>query len=133
MFHLPSCETSNTELAAALASVGIPLKKECPVRILTGHGGDRHCFFFEEISPCGQFKTGELIQAWHDPEWHKAHPRHPFAYVKVAFKNKHHLTDYVRKGVPIAVEEKSGKLAFLPLNASDELQKKVFQKLNSRR
>lgn len=133
MFHLPSCETTNTDLAAALASVGIPLQKTCPVRILTGHGGDRHCFFFEDQSPCGQFKTEELIKAWDDKEWHRNHPKHPFAYVKVAFQNRARLLDYVKGGTPIAVIEKHSKLAFISLNASPATEQKIFKKLNSRR
>lgn len=133
MVHLHSNQTTNTDLAAALAAVGIPLKKECPVRLMTGHGGDRHCFFFEEISPCGQYKTCDLILAWDDKDWHRAHPEHPFAYLKVAFQNRARLLDYVKSGVPIFVAEKHGKLAFLSVNASPETERKVFAKLNQRR
>ena len=57
-------ETTNSDLAAALTACGIPLKKDCPVRLLTGHGGDRHCFFFEDQSPCGLYITAKLIAAW---------------------------------------------------------------------
>lgn len=132
MFHLPSCETTNTDLAAALSAVGIPLRKETPVRILTGHGGDRHCFFFQDRSPCGNYLTEKLIHAWNDPDWHRQHPEHPFAYIKMAFQNRARLGDYIKRGVPIFVAEKHGKLAFLSLNSSPENEKKVFQKLNSR-
>jgi hypothetical protein len=130
VFHLSSLETTNTELAAALAAVGIPMDPICPIRILTGAGGDRHCFFFQEKSPCGNYKTDDLIRAWNDPDWHRTHPEHPFAYVKVAFKNKHGLVDYVKRGVPTFVAEKHGKIAFIPLSASSDLEQKVFKKLN---
>lgn len=133
MFHLSSLETTNSDLAAALCAVGIPLKKETPVRILTGHGGDRHCFFFEERSPCGSYLTSELIQAWDDKEWYKQHPEHPFAYIKVAMQNRSRLLDYVKKGTPICVVQKAGKLAFLSLNASSEAEQKLFKRLNSHR
>lgn len=133
MVNLPNGETTNTDLAAALCAVGIPLKKGCPVRILTGHGGDRHSFFFEPISPCGNYRTFELIQAWDDREWHRQHPEHPFAYIKVAMQNRKRLMEYVKGAVPIFVAEKHGKLAFLSFNASPETEKKVFNRLNSRR
>jgi hypothetical protein len=129
MFHLSSLETTNSKLAGALAAVGIPLRVDTPVKRLTGHGGDRFCFFFQEISPCGQFKTKELILAWNDEDWHTRNPHHPFAYIKVAFQNKEALTDYVNKQVPTYCADKNGKLAFLPITASAELEKKVFQKL----
>lgn len=135
MFHLPSCETTNTDLAAALASVGIPLVKECPVRVMTGavKGGSRYCFFFESQSPCGNYKTDELIKAWDDKEWHRQHPQHPFAYVKVAMQNRARLLDYVKSQVPIFVAEKNGKIAFLSLNASPATEQAVFQRLNKAR
>jgi hypothetical protein len=131
MIHLASLETSNTKLAAALTAVGIPLKKEKPVQIITGaKGPDRVAFFFEPISPCGLYKTKELMLAWDDERWHVRNPEHPFAYLKVAFQNMERLTDYCRKGTPIAFVQKGSKLAFLSLKASDDLQKKVFKELN---
>lgn len=128
-----STETTNTDLAAALAAVGIPLRKNNPVRLLTGHGGERKAFFFEETSPCGKFRTLELIRAWNDKEWHRQHPEHPFAYIKVAMQNRQRLLDYVRSATPIFVAEKHGKMAFLSVNASPELEQKVFRKLNTAR
>ena len=135
LIHLqstPQNETTNSDLAAALTACGIPLKKDCPVRILTGHGGDRHCFFFEDQSPCGNYKTAQLIVAWDDKEWHRKHPEHPFAYIKVAFQNRARLRDYIKGGTPIFVAEKHGKLAFLSVHCLPETEKKVFDKLNQR-
>jgi hypothetical protein len=125
-----SLETTNTELAAALSAVGIPLRATNPVRVLTGDCGSRHCFFFMERSPCGLFNTMELIKAWSDPDWHEKHPEHPFAYLLVGFRNREKLTNYIRKGTPTAAVKKGKKIAFLPLNASDVLQSKVFTELN---
>jgi hypothetical protein len=134
MFHLSSLETTNTKLAAALSAVGIPLRKNVPVRLMTGVSrGDTHCFFFEEQSPCGQFKTDELIKAWSDPEWHRQHPEHPFAYLKVSFDNMERLTDYIRKGTRTAAVTKGRKIAFLSLHAPDPVQKLVFAELNDPR
>ena len=130
MIHLASLETTNTKLAAALCAVGIPLRKDYPVRLLTGDRGDRHCFFFESVSPCGLYKTAELILAWDDPEWHRRNPEHPFAYLQVAFQNQERLNDYIKKGTRIAAVAKGSKIAFISLHASDTLQKKVFTELS---
>lgn len=130
--QLQECETTNIDLAAALAAVGVPLRKNNPVRILTGHK-DRRAFFFEQASPCGKFRTLDLIRAWDNKQWHRDHPEHPFAYVKVALHNRHRLIEYIKGSVPIFVAEKHGKLAFLSVNASPETERKVFQRLNSHR
>jgi hypothetical protein len=131
MIHLANLETSNTKLAAALTAVGIPMKKEKPVQIITGgRGADRVAFFFEAISPCGLYHTRELMLAWDDEGWHLRNPEHPFAYLRVAFQNMERLTDYCRQGTPIGFVTKGSKIAFMSLNASGELQKKVFKELN---
>jgi hypothetical protein len=125
-----SLETANTQLAAALCAVGIPLRANLPVQIFTGDRGDRVTFFFEPVSPCGLYHTSQLINAWEDAEWHRKNPEHPFAYLKVAFTNQTRLLDYIKSGVPIAAVEKGSKVAFIALNASDQLQRKVFARLN---
>jgi hypothetical protein len=129
LIHLNPLETSNTKLAAALCAVGIPLRKETPVRLMAGDRGDSHCFFFQEQSPCGEYKTAELIKAWNDREWHLRNPEHPFAYLKVAFENHERLTDYVKKGSRIATVTRGSKFGFLSLDASDVAQKRFFTEL----
>lgn len=129
--HLQSLETTNTQLAAALCAVGIPLNKDCPVRLITGDR-DRHAFFFEPQSPCGLYVAAELIKAWDDKEWHEKNPEHPFAYLKVAFQNSTRLTDYIKSGTRVAAIKRGHKIAFISLNASDSLQKKIFTELNRR-
>jgi hypothetical protein len=126
---LQQIETTNTQLAAALCAVGIPLRKGLPCRVITGRGADRVAFFFEAQSPCGLYQTDKLIKAWDDPEWHRKNPDHPFAYLKVSFENHKRLLDYLKSGVPIAAVEKGNKVAFISLNASDALQRKVFAEL----
>lgn len=129
LIHLNPLETSNTKLAAALCAVGIPLRKETPVRLMAGPRGDTHCFFFEEKSPCGDYLTAELIKAWDSKEWHLRNPEHPFAYLKVAFENQERLTDYIKKGTRIATVTRGSKFGFLSLDASDGAQKRFFDEL----
>lgn len=130
LIHLSQMETTNTKLASSLCAVGIPLRKDTPVRLMTGNRGDSHCFFFEAQSPCGKYKTDELIKAWDDKAWHLKNPDHPFAYLKVAFENQARLTDYIRKGTRIATVTKGSKFGFLSLDASDSAQKRFFTELN---
>lgn len=130
LIHLNPLETTNTDLAAALCAVGIPLRKDVPVRLMAGTGkGDSHCFFFQEKSPCGQYVTADLIKAWSDKEWHLRNPEHAFAYLKVAFENRARLMDYVKSGTRIATVQKGSKFGFLSLNASDDAQKRFFDEL----
>lgn len=126
--NLKPLETTNTDLAAALSAVGIPLKKQCPVRILTGDR-DQHCFFFEAQSPCGNYVTAELMLAWNDREWHLRNPEHPFAYLKVAFENRARLRDYVKGGEKIAVVTRGSKFGFISLNATPKVEREFFKEL----
>jgi hypothetical protein len=122
-------KTGNTDLAASLCACGIPLRRVTPIQRFVGDHGERYIFFFEHASPCGLYKTRELMLAWDDPAWHEKHPEHPFAYLKVAFENKMRLLDYIKAKVPIACVEQRGKTAFISVNATDDLQKRVFDRL----
>lgn len=130
LINLSPLETANTKLAAALCAVGIPLRKETPVRLMAGGRGDSHCFFFQPHSPCGNYNTVELIKAWDDKAWHLRHPEHPFAFLKVAFDNQERLRDYILRGERIAIVEKGSKFGFLSVRASDAAQKVFFKELN---
>ena len=117
--HLSSSSTSNTCLAAALASVGIPLAEKPFVRVVGDDiRGERVVWFFEPQSPDGKFQTKDLIAAWNDEAWHLANPEHPFAYLKCTLKNREQLVDKVKQDVPLACIKRRGKIALLPLNAS---------------
>jgi len=117
--HVSSTATSNTCLAAALTSGGIPLAEKPCVRVVgAGSRGERVVWFFEPQSLDGKFQTKELIAAWNDDGWHLANPEHPFAYIKCALLNRERLVDKVKQDVPLACVKRRGKIALLPLNAS---------------
>src|SRR5690606_8695179 len=79
----PRLNTTDIELAAALLACGIPLWRDLPLRRSAGE----IIFYFQPMSPCGQFQTAPLMLAWQDKEWHREHPEHPFAYVSCAIEN----------------------------------------------
>jgi hypothetical protein len=118
VFHISGTATANTALAAALTAVGIQLAEK-PFIKTVGDGifNERTIWFFEPASPCGKYKTKELIAAWSDDAWHAANPEHPFAYIKCALSNRERLVDKVKQGVPLACVRRKGKIAFIPLNA----------------
>lgn len=121
--HLSSTATSNTCLAAALTAVGIGLADK-PFMKLVGDGirGERTVWFFETASPCGKYKTTELIAAWNDDSWHLANSEHPFAYIKCALINRERLVDKIKQDIPVACIRRRGKVAFLPLNSSPKTE-----------
>jgi hypothetical protein len=121
--HLSSTATSNTALAAALSAVGLPVAAKPLVRVVgDGIRGERVIWFFEPQSPCGKYKTSELITAWSDNSWHMANPEHPFAYIKAALVNRESLVTKIKQNVPLACISRRGKFAFLPLDASPQTE-----------
>ena len=128
--HISSTATTNTSLAAALTAVGIPLSEK-PFLKVVGDGvhGERTVWFFEPQSPCGKYKTRELIAAWGDDAWHLANPEHPFAYIKCALSNRERLVDKVKQDVPLACVKRRGKIAFIPLDASPRTEEMFLRYL----
>lgn len=128
--HISSTATTNTSLAAALTAVGIPLSEK-PFLKVVGDGirGERTVWFFEPQSPCGKYKTKELIAAWGDDAWHLANPEHPFAYIKCALSNRERLVDKVKQDVPLACVKRRGKIAFIPLDASPRTEEMFLRYL----
>ena len=129
--HISSTATTNTALAAALTAVGIPLAEQKAFIKVVGDGvrGERTMWFFEAQSPCGKYKTKELIAAWGDDAWHLANPEHPFAYIKCALSNREKLVDKVKQDVPLACVKRRGKIAFIPLDAPLQVQDMFMRKL----
>ena len=108
-----TAQTSNTDAAAALG-VLIPMREEKRWARSTG-AVEQVVFYFHPQSECGKFETGEMIRAWDDPEWHHAFARHPLAYMRVFFRNRHRLRDHFRDGVPLAAAWRAGKMELLTL------------------
>lgn len=132
--HTPGgeLETTNTDLAAALAALGIPLRKHFPVRQLEGARGRQLCFYFEERSLDGRFETADMIRVWRDPDFLAKFPEHPMAYLSAAFQNRSRLLDYVKSGVPMFVHERGKKIAFIPANSDGATLGRVEREMHRR-
>lgn len=122
-------ETNDLSLAAALAAVGIPFSEETPFVKTKTVNGETYKFFFQEGSPCGTYRTGFLVGAWNDEQFHLNNPEHPFAYIKCAFNNRNGLLDVVKKSQDLVVIERNGKIAIISKNASDDLKEKIFSQM----
>jgi len=122
-------ETSDLSLAAALAALGIQFNTETHFIKVSTQSGEQYKFFFEGLSNCGKYKTGEMLKAWNDEQFHHDNPEHPFAFIKCAFKNRDGLLDVVKKSAGLVMLEKNGKVAILSSNASKEFQNKIFSQI----
>jgi hypothetical protein len=124
----PRLQTDDVELAAALLACGVPLWKDAPLC----RGEDtRVSFFFQPMSPCGQFNARELMVAWQDKTWHERHPEHPFSYLWCCFENRRRLMREIRSKTPTITFVRAGYPQFLTMNADAKTEKTFMEALNA--
>jgi hypothetical protein len=115
------CQTTNTDLAAALCTLGIPRNAEQPLQVLVGEV-ERVAFFFEEFSTCGTYKTGESIGMWDSTRLDEDRPQHALTYMRCALRSRARLLEYTHRSSRIGVARRPGgrfevvKLEGLPQN-----------------
>jgi hypothetical protein len=110
-------ETTNTDLAAALATLGIPRNDRTP---LTVHVGDveQATFYFQGISGCGKYGSAKMVEHWHDQSLHERHPRHALTYMRTALRNRARLIDYLHGRASAAITTRpGGQIEILTLRA----------------
>jgi hypothetical protein len=123
-------ETNNINLASSLLTLGIPFNEETQYIKTKSEKGEQFRFFFQEVSNCGKFKTGEMMNAWYDESFPINNPEHPFAYLICDYKNRNGLLDLVKQpNHEVIIVEKNGKIAVISKNASEELQHQIFSQL----
>jgi len=105
--HGPTSQVTNTDLAAALGTLGIPRDAEQPLQVLTGEV-ERVAFFFGLGSPCGTYATGAMIQAWDSADLHRTHPRHAITYIRTALRNRARLLEYAHQTARIGLTTRPG-------------------------
>lgn len=77
----------NTQLAAALVAVGIPLRKDPPYTYRIEKKQRIIFWHFESQDSTGMFQTLELVKAWKkDLQWMAENPMHPFAFAMASQK-----------------------------------------------
>lgn len=121
--------TNDLNLASALLALGIEAA-ETPFSKTRSLTSDKpiFTFYFEEISNCGKFKTGEMIKMWNDPNLYQ-NSDHPMAYMKCLIHNREGLLDVINKAVELIVIEKNGKMVVVSKNASEQTKNLLFSQL----
>jgi len=123
--------TANTDLAAALTALGIPLNRYRKHERLTGdlRGGDKFVWYFEEGSKCGKYKTTDMMGAWHEEGWEDKpqNAEHPFAYLKCFANNKFKLVGLTKTGSPLGVIAGKFHTALISLDMPQSQQDKVLR------
>lgn len=122
--------TQDTNLASALLALGIPASPEQAFTVHRSLTSDKKIFtfYFEAVSNCGKFKTGEMIKMWDDPALYE-NSEHPLAYMKCLIKNREGLLDVINQSVEMVTIEKNGKLCVVSKGASKEFAEKLFAEL----
>jgi len=122
--------TTNSDLATALLSVGIPFKKDKPFEEYGGDMEPQIVYFFEDVSECGEIRTDEMIKAWEDfggeNGWCARNPNHPFAYAAAAAKNRANIIRFVRERAPLIVVKEGNTHAILRAGAPTKYRDQVL-------
>lgn len=105
--HGTASQVTNTDLAAALGTLGIPRDLEQPLQVLTGEV-ERVAFFFGMTSPCGTYQTGAMIKAWDAPDLPRTHPRHALTYIRCALRNRQRLLEYAHGTARVGLAQRPG-------------------------
>lgn len=110
----PAHQVSSTELAAALAAMGIPMLRERPWQRLSGDS-EATTFFFEKFSACGNYPTDQMVKAWDDHDWQRGRPRHPLSYIRRFFQNLHRYREWEAGHISIGAIRRAEKIELLTL------------------
>lgn len=105
--HGPASQTTNTDLAATLCTLGIQRPAEQPLQILIGDI-EKVAFFFEEVSQCGIYKTGECIGLWDATDLDHTRPRHALTYMRTALRSRATILEYTHRSARIGVAARNG-------------------------
>jgi hypothetical protein len=99
-------QTSNTDLAATLGTLGIPRDQQS-VKVFQGTT-EAVAFYFGENSPCRSYPVAAMIRAWDDPDFARTHPRHALTYMRCALRSRLRLLDFAHGNGRIAIKKRDG-------------------------
>lgn len=100
-------QTTNTDLAAALCTLGIPRNAEKPLEIFVGEV-ERIAFFFEEASTCGLYKMGECVGMWDDPALDRSRPHHALTFMRGGLRSRSRLINYAKGTIRVGIAKRPG-------------------------
>jgi hypothetical protein len=110
-------------LAAALASFDVPFYQPDPIRRVRKDGREICLFNFESGGPGARGGTGaEIVKQWADKTFIESNPEHPLAYILAFTHNRERLLDLVKQSPQVQIEQKGGKIFFVPIRKPQESQ-----------
>ena len=115
-------------LVSALVTMGIPFAEKPFDKVIT-EKGVHYTFFLNSVSNCGEYSTKELIQYWNDDNFVVENDEHPFAFIKLAFKNRDQLLDLVKQSKSTYVYERNGKTALIGEDLDEETKIQILKRL----
>ena len=107
--------TRDTNLAAALASFGIPFFAPDPIRRVMQDGVETVSFNFEPTK-----QAQEIAKNWQNAGFMEANPEHPLAYIVAFHHNRNRLLDLIKQAPAVQIIQKNGKIFFIPLNKESQ-------------
>ena len=126
--------SENTELVAALVTLGVPFYDEQPFletrEIVNGEERRTVTWCLGTKTEDGRLKTRELIQWLKDEAWLRANPEHPLSYAKAAVANHQRLVAGVKISAPVALVRKGKKFALIPFDAPPVRRQQLLDSLN---
>lgn len=115
----------NTQLAAALYTIGIPLRKDPPyTKSKRVDDSLMTTWHFHPKDSEGLYDTVELMEAWKDDvEFIRNNPTHPFTYTMLSIKNYKQFVDHVHRQKPwVSYKFKNGKKTMWVIEGSEKEQ-----------
>ena len=114
-------ETSNTMMAAAMLTLGIPMKAVSGGNIIVGNGitapGGAIVWRFEECSEDGKYTATEIKNKWNNVAW-LTDPANEdiLAYITCAFHNYKRLIEHLKEETPMVLVAKGNRKALVRAN-----------------
>ena len=97
--------TSDTRLAAAFGTMGVPIRLKATLIEKTGERITRFCLALQNIE--GTFITGALKKQWEKGTLEKTTPAHPFLTILRGMENRRVFLDFINKGIPCRLVQTS--------------------------
>lgn len=110
-------EVCNTDLAAALCTLGIERDPEQPLKVLQGEI-NKTSFCFREASACKTYRMSEMVPAWDSHDLPTTHPRHAITYMRIGLRSRGKFLDYAKGDIKIGIKPRpGGQFEAIPLPA----------------
>ena len=116
-------QVRDTKLAAALLTVGLPLRKDPPYFKKENADGSTYLVWnFETKTKDGMFTAVELIKAWNkEEEFVEANQNHPFSMAAQAIRNYRKMVEHTHNQKPfVSYKYQNSKQIAWVVKGSDE-------------